>query len=58
MDANYKTAKRVVVYKKDVGYYRPYVGYVTVLGIFNQVLTWRFLHNSESHSKKDMTEQE
>jgi hypothetical protein len=49
LDVNCKTAKRVGACNKHIGCYQPNVGYVTVLGAFNQVLTWSFLHNiSES----------
>jgi hypothetical protein len=48
MDTNYKTARRVVVYKKGVGYFKPYIGYVTILGKFSQLLYWKVLVGEES----------
>jgi hypothetical protein len=48
LDPNYKAAKRVVAHNEDIGCHRPCIGYVTVIGAFNQVLTWSFLCNSES----------
>jgi hypothetical protein len=48
MDANYKTGPRIVVYKKGLGYYRPYIGYITILGRFSQVLYWKVMTGSES----------
>jgi hypothetical protein len=48
MDTNKKTARQVVVYKKGVGYFKPYIGYVTILGKFSQMLYWKVLVGEES----------
>ena len=48
LDANYKMGKRVVVYDKERGYFRPWVGYITILNEHKQCLWWGMIKNSES----------
>ena len=48
LDANYKMGKRVVVYDKERGYFRPWVGYITILNEHKQCIWWGMIKNSES----------
>ena len=48
LDANYKIGRRVVVYDKERGYFRPWVGYITILNEHKQCIWWGMIKNSES----------
>ena len=48
LDANYKVGRRVVVYDKERGYFRPWVGYITILNEHKQCIWWGMIKNSES----------
>eukprot|EP00978_Attheya_sp_CCMP212_P034315 scaffold143068_cov29-Attheya_sp.AAC.1 len=48
LDFQYGIPGRVHVYKKGVGWYKPWKSWCTIMNEHNQVIWWAFLQNSES----------